>query len=107
MGGEVMELSLDDLQSLMQEVGDIDPEARAYPDYSGRFMSGAECFGIACGSPAKAMAGIVMWSKDNDHNIEPFLSDVREDELGKEMILYFPKVSVSEQVIAQWKELTE
>ncbi len=99
-----MELSYEDLEGIEASVTDLDSSAYLYLRYSGRFMFGATCFGIVSSNPANAMAGLVMWAKDNGADTSEFTHDSRQDNMGMQFILYFPNVTVAQETADKWAE---
>ena len=64
-----------------------------YPNYSGRFMYDAICLGIVCESIPNTLLELAdyLHSKGID-NVGEKLGKVCSDNLGLDMILYFPEL---------------
>lgn len=69
-----------------------------YEDYSGRNMYGRQCIGIVCQSPLQAQSELQSYLESSngvlDDNMMLALRDGKEDDMGKQKILYFPLINV-------------
>lgn len=64
-------------------------------NYSGRGMYGANCYGISCNNPLKAISMITyeVWDMDEEEAMMcwiDMMSDAQTDSMGRQQILYFP-----------------
>lgn len=82
-------------------------EYKYYADYSGRSMYGRCCVGIVCFNPLETLLSLCDYICSNlkSYNIElndtePITSVLgypRTDNMGKDMILYFPKIKTESE----------
>ena len=100
------EFEVSEIETVMDAVNVQQPEATAYLRYSGRVMYGDTCFGIVCSSPAQAMLSIgqALGQEELDENLVEAFSDLRQDNMGLDTILYFPAISVSEETAEEWEQ---
>jgi len=79
-------------------------------EYSGRGMFGAKCIGVECSNPAAMQCTIFQsclkmimrgeLTLDDANDFVQALKDVSYDQLGREMILYWPSIEWIEGIIA-------
>lgn len=78
---------------------DVDYEETVREDYSGRGMYGATCFGLV--TPSQADAFKILWyynaPDERDFSKVPeLLDDMRTDNMGYDVIVYFPGWTLTE-----------
>jgi hypothetical protein len=80
---------------------DMDPDTAIRPDYSGRGMYGAECLGIVISGLGEAMtftaalmAALDAHGEEGENILYDLARDARQDNMGHDMIAYFPGVTV-------------
>ena len=68
-----------------------------YGDYSGRRMYGRTCPGIVCPDPIEALLGLVDYivdkGLDGQTSVTELIGIPRTDNMGTDMILYFPMLT--------------
>lgn len=65
------------------------------PYYSGRCMFGGTCVGLVCDDICQTLLELAQWLWDSDiDDVVNSLGSPKWDNMGKQMILYFPKVEV-------------
>lgn len=64
--------------------------------YSGRFMYGRSCLGIAAEYPFNALAAILMFVVDHDSDLAAMLATntINHDSLGLSTVIYWPALSI-------------
>ena len=88
---------MDKIVGLMEEFCTIHNEScRFRRDYSGRGMFGRSCVGIVCsGNPQEMLAGLCDFLYNNGIvSVKDALENICQDNMGKDTILYFPKISL-------------
>lgn len=73
-----LEEQIEQLEDIAMNIG-----GEIYPDYSGRFMYGAKCYGIVCDDPIPCI----------EEAAEAGLRGARHDSMGLQYIVYWPDIS--------------
>lgn len=66
-------------------------------DYSGRGMYGRRCMAITCDNPLNTLCGLFAYIVDSDEKLDGYsiqcaLGEPKQDSMGMNSILYFPKL---------------
>lgn len=69
--------------------------------YSGRAMWGQTCFGAVLPCVEDAF----VWALNLNEQFHDILSDPRVDDMGRNIVVYFPHVRVSDETINEWEEI--
>ena len=89
------------LAQLKNAIENSDYEARSY---SGRGMYGRNCLGITCENPLSCILDILFNADSNtvEDVIELLRKDCRQDNMGLDMIVYFPNIKWDEYEAADY-----
>jgi hypothetical protein len=69
--------------------------------YSGRAMYGKTCFGVVLPCAEDA----VLWALNlSAEEFAPILSNPRIDSMGRNIVVYFPNLSISDETLAEWSD---
>lgn len=86
---------MNNIENLIEEFCDYEGHLY-YPHYSGRGMYGRTCVGIVTfQSPIKIVTALFRHLIDEGMDadvIEDLLSDAKSDNMGKDIIVYFPSI---------------
>lgn len=89
-----MKLDQDQFETIVDAFQEAGFETRSY---SGRCMYGAQCLGVDCDNPVRAVLKAVSALAENNEGSElcdliALLEDARTDSMGRGSILYFPSI---------------
>lgn len=68
-----------------------------YPEYSGRAMYGRTCVGFVVPNTGMLLnLGLAIGTVLDEYEAQAFMGGARTDNLGLDMIVYFPEVQIAE-----------